>query len=136
LPVKAKKLIKSERHFHYFVIFDAKYIYIQQRTEKDIWKGLFEFPMEEGSQTTVDSPPLLSNFFIKKYGRPSTVDRRLTYRQTLSHQYINGNFYEIRMKKLPEPDASILRIPKTSILTYAFPKIVRTYLEDRLNFLS
>lgn len=134
LPVKAKKLIKSDRHFHYFVLFDAKDIYIKQRTANDIWKGLFEFPMEEevNGQWSMDN----SNILKKINHRPSSKDHRHTYKQTLSHQYINGHFYEIKLEKLPKLDKSYLKIPKNTILNYAFPKIIRSYLEDRLNFLS
>lgn len=133
LPVKAKKLIKSERHFHYFVLFDANDIYIKQRTANDIWKGLFEFPVEEGdSQWSVANSQIL-----KKINQLiSTKNDGFSYRQTLSHQYINAFFYEIQLEKLPKLDKSYIKIPKNTILNYAFPKIVRSYLEDRLNFLS
>jgi A/G-specific adenine glycosylase len=118
------------------VLFDAKDIYIKQRTANDIWKGLFEFPVFESPQSTVNSQQIVSHPYIKKYGEPSTVDCRLSYKQTLSHQYINGHFYEIKLGKLPKLDKTYLKIPKNTILNYAFPKIVRSYLEDRLNFLT
>ncbi|MFN8296083.1 MAG: A/G-specific adenine glycosylase [Chitinophagales bacterium] len=133
LPVKAKKLIKSERHFHYFVLYDAKNIFIRQRTEMDIWKGLFEFPVEEdnGQWSMVNSK------ILKKINhRLSTKNNGLLYKQTLSHQYINGYFYEIRLSKLPKMEKSYLKIPKTEILNFAFPKIVRSYLQARLNYLT
>ncbi|MDB5226176.1 MAG: A/G-specific adenine glycosylase [Bacteroidota bacterium] len=138
LPVKGKKLIKTERHFHYLVLFDAKHIYIKQREANDIWKGLFEFPMVE----EVDSPraTVHSNIFKNMDGVPNrglwTVDHRLSYRQTLTHQLINGHFYELKTKKLLAANTGYLKISKDSISNYAFPKIVRTYLQDRLNFLS
>ncbi len=139
LPVKSKKLLKKNRHFHYFVLYDAKNIFIQQRTGQDIWKGLFEFPMIEvhSSQSIIDSNLLLKNSGISLRGL-STIDHRpkFTCRQTLSHQYINAYFYEIRLEKLPKPGKSHIKIPKNTILNYAFPKIIRTYLEDRLIFLS
>lgn len=134
LPVKAKKLLKKERHFHYIVLHDANNLYIRQRTDRDIWKGLFEFPMEEdvSGQWSIDNSEILQGI-----GRtPSTFEHRPVYKQTLSHQYINGYFYEIRLKKLPNPEQSWLKIPKTSLLSYAFPKIIRSYLADRLNFLT
>ena len=133
LPVKAKKLIKSERHFHYFVLFDSKNIYINQRTENDIWKGLFEFPVEEA----VGQWSMFDSKFLQKINyRLSSFDHCLSYKQTLSHQYINGHFYEIRLSKLPKLEKSYLKIEKKNILNFAFPKIIRTYLEDRLNFLT
>lgn len=133
LPVKSKKLLKKDRHFHYFVLHDAKNIFIRQRTEKDIWKGLFEFPMEEAdSQWSIANSQILK----KITHRLSSKNYGLSYRQTLSHQHINAYFYEIRLDKLPKPDESYLRIAKKSIFEYAYPKIIRSYLADRLNFLS
>ncbi len=133
LPIKAKKLIKSERHFHYFVLYDNKNIYIKQRNENDIWKGLFEFPVEEADSrwSTVNSQ------ILKKINhRLSTKNYGHSYKQTLSHQYINGYFYEIRLNKLPKMEKLYLKVPKTEILNFAFPKIVRTYLQARLNYLT
>lgn len=133
LPIKAKKLIKTERHFHYFVLHDAESIFIKQRIEKDIWNGLFEFPVEEANgQWSIENSMILS----KINHQPSDVDQSLVYKQTLTHQFINAHFYEIKLQKLPELDISYQKIQKKSILYYAFPKIVRSYLEDRLNSLT
>jgi len=133
LPIKSKKLIKTERHFHYFVVYDDKDIYIKQRTEDDIWKGLFEFPVEVADgQWSVDN-----SLILKKIDhRPLTIDHQLTYKQTLTHQLINAHFYEIRFEKIPLLDKFYLKISKKDILKYAFPKIVRIYLEDRLIYLT
>ncbi len=133
LPIKAKKLIKTERHFHYFVLYDAESIFIKQRIGKDIWNGLFEFPVEEANgQWSIENSMILS----KINHQPSDVDQSLVYKQTLTHQFINAHFYEIKLQKLPELDISYQKIQKKSILYYAFPKIVRSYLEDRLNSLT
>lgn len=140
LPVKAKKLIRSERHFHYIVAYDDTHILIRQRDAQDIWKGLFEFPMEEkvnGQWSMVNSKLYKTMIGKQAIGSPSTMrGQTFSYRQTLSHQYINGYFYEVRFKKLPGPPSSFLKIHKTELEKYAFPKIVRAYLQDRLNFLS
>ncbi len=138
LPIKEKKLIKTERHFHYLVLFDAKHIYIQQRKANDIWKGLFEFPMVENDhcRQTTDHSKIFGEIHHLQNGGPWSVDRGLSYKQTLTHQLINGHFYELKTKKLQAYDAGYLKIPKSAIGDYAFPKIVRAYLQDRLNFLS
>jgi A/G-specific adenine glycosylase len=133
LPVKAKKIIKSERYFHYLVMHDDSHIFIRQRTEKDIWKGLFEFPMEERPRFRLRRSELLKNMHANL---SILKPQKFSFRQTLSHQYINGNFYEIRISKLPKPQSGYLKISKTSLPAYAFPKIVRSYLQERLNFLS
>jgi A/G-specific adenine glycosylase len=133
LPIKSKKLIKTERHFHYFVMYDDEYIYIKQRSENDIWKGLFEFPVEE----VIGQWSIANSMFFRKINHlPSTSSQPLTYKQTLSHQYIHGYFYEIQMKRLPNSLHTYLKISKLDLLKYAFPKIVRSYLEDRFIFIS
>lgn len=136
LPIKSKKLIKTERHFHYFVLYDDKNIYIQQRINQDIWKGLFEFPLEEVEQFAVHSSPFLKYKLSLKNGELKTVSCQPIYKQTLTHQLINAYFYEIKFKKLPKLESTYLKIPKKSILDYAFPKIVRSYLLDRLFYLT
>ncbi|HUM52591.1 MAG TPA: hypothetical protein PK431_12285, partial [Chitinophagales bacterium] len=75
--------------------------------------------------------------FIKKIDHQSSIiNQPLSYKQTLSHQHINGYFYEISIEKLPKLDNSYLKIKKSGILNYAFPKIIRSYLENRLIFIS
>jgi len=133
LPVKAKKLIKKERYLHYFVLYDSEYIYIQQRGEQDIWKGLYEFPVEEvNGQWSIDN----SQFLKKINHQPLTINQPLSYKQVLTHQYIHAYFYEMKLKKLPNLDISCLKILKKDILNFAFPKIIRSYLKDRLIFLT
>lgn len=133
LPVKAKKLIKKERYLHYFVLYDDEYIYIQQRGEQDIWKGLYEFPVEEvNGQWSRDN----SQFLKKINHQPLTIDQPLSYKQVLTHQYIHAYFYEMKLKKLPNLDISCLKILRKDILNFAFPKIIRSYLKDRLIFLT
>ncbi len=133
LPVKSKKLIKSNRNLHYFVVYDDKSIYIQQRTSDDIWKGLYEFPMLE----TTSDQDLKKELKILFNGQPPKLPvTPFIYKQTLTHQYISGFFYEIQMQPLPNILQSLLKIRKSTINRYAYPKIVRSYLQDRLNFLS
>ena len=133
LPVKLKKLIKTERHLHYFVLYDKDFIYIKQRHAQDIWKGLFEFPLEEtdGNWSITDSK------ILQKINHQPTLNVNcITYKQTLTHQYIHAYFYEIKLNKLPKTDSGYYKILKKNILDYAFPKIIRTYLKDRLIYLT
>lgn len=48
LPVKAKSKKVKKRYFNYFIhSADGNEIVLQERTEKDIWHGLYEFPLIE-----------------------------------------------------------------------------------------
>ena len=130
-PVKAKKLIKTERALHYFVIYNKKYIYLKQRTENDIWKGLFEFPLEEHSTSENTKRSIDSTLYeINHKVLP------LLYQQTLTHQYIKAYFYEMPCSILPAPQQGWIRVHKSEISSFAFPKIIRQYLSERLIFLT
>ncbi|MCB0509022.1 MAG: A/G-specific adenine glycosylase [Bacteroidetes bacterium] len=132
LPIKSKKLIKTDRFFHYFVLFDDEFILIQQRTQNDIWKDLFEFPLIETKNEKLPKTHLFSDLIQpKQYKKSSFV-----YKQTLSHQHVYARFYEIKLKELPKPKKSMIKIEKSKLFSQTFPKIVRSYLEDRFNYLS
>lgn len=140
LPVKINKIVKANRFFKYYIIYDNQFVYIQKRENEDIWKGLYEFPYIETTNEISEIEHKIQtkeqstlNNYIKKLHAEYTP---YCYTQTLSHQHIKGSFYEIKLKSLLSPPKGWLCIAKTALKEYAFPKIIRSYLEDRLNYLS
>ena len=49
LPVKGKKVKVKSRYFLYYYIRSGGFTVIRKRKDKDIWQGLFDFPLEEYS---------------------------------------------------------------------------------------
>lgn len=50
LPVKVKKIKIKHRYLHYLLIIDRKGdYYVNKRTTKGIWQGLYEFPLHESA---------------------------------------------------------------------------------------
>lgn len=135
LPVKSKKLIRTARRLHYFVWSDGQSLFIRQRADNDIWKGLFEFPLWEelpGSKLSDRKKALSAMSGDMKFRETGS----LTYKQALTHQQIIAVFHEISVENLPATPRGCIRIKQKQLSAYAFPKIIRQYLEDRLNFLS
>ncbi|HNL84631.1 MAG TPA: A/G-specific adenine glycosylase [Chitinophagales bacterium] len=126
-PVKSKKTSMQKREFYFFVYKNKGYTYIVQRDQQDIWKGLYEFPFVE-----IKSEKDKSRF---KKLKPVYTDK-----QQLSHQIIHADFFEIEEKtKLMQFFPDILQFKKIKITTlenYAFPKIIRNYLQQAKLFLS
>lgn len=99
LPVKSKTLTRRERFFAYAVFYHRDKVWVRQRSDKDIWQNLYEFPLLE-----LPAPPadiallpdrLLARFFPG--GMPAGMALRSiskAYRQTLSHQVITAVFCE------------------------------------------
>jgi len=57
LPVKEKSIRKRTRWFYYFILETPDgQVYIHQRTQKDIWEGLYEFILWETDQPLQNGP--------------------------------------------------------------------------------
>jgi A/G-specific adenine glycosylase len=96
LPVKAKKPKVRNRYFNYFIIVNGDKIAMKERVEKDIWKGLYDFPMTETSHEveTLDNLPV--NETTDRFLRMG-VSRKVfkTYTHLLTHQRLSVQFWWI-----------------------------------------
>jgi A/G-specific adenine glycosylase len=103
LPVKSKKMIKKERFLLYFVLKSTDgTTWLRQRSEGDIWAGLYEFPMLELPEKPADGSDWKALFgqWLSKQGgqRPGgslvlTLPR--SHRQTLTHRVVTAFFVEV-----------------------------------------
>ncbi len=130
LPVKSKKLIKQERFFNYLVMSDGKNIVIQQRTEKDIWQHLFQFPMIE----TSDSLMTLEDIEAASKNILYPIKESKVYKQALTHRNIVAKFFLIQVNNIELKD-NWTKIKTDELDTYGFPKIIRDYLSENNNYI-
>jgi A/G-specific adenine glycosylase len=140
LPVKSKSIAKKNRYFH-FLIFNAKgTTWLEKRQGKDIWKGLYQFPMVEVSSDQQDNYTLES--LTTSLQLPDATDLELKgrsrpFRQTLSHQHIHAYFWEITAPTLPEiPEKELISVPLSKLSDFAFPRIIDWYLGDKILYLD
>ncbi|MCC6461647.1 MAG: A/G-specific adenine glycosylase [Saprospiraceae bacterium] len=99
LPIKSKKLAKTDRYFVYAVFYHREHIWVHQRGERDIWQNLYEFPLLELAALPADTgslPALLLSQFFPGGAPPGTRLRGISkpYRQTLSHRVVTAVFCE------------------------------------------
>lgn len=97
LPVKSKSTAKKIRHFHYLVVTDGRKTLLRQRTSKDIWNGLYDFPVLEGEIVDLKKP---FRKLIRTAGSELTSKGRLirqkdlgVSRHVLTHQEIEAHFH-------------------------------------------
>ncbi len=136
LPKKTKKIKKRDRYFLFVIIEDQDGCFlIEKRTKKDIWQGLFQFPLIENEQAFEDTKAikkaLRQNFNLKQkdFDWLYLTD---TFKQTLSHQYIHARFLKIKMKKVPLSNDSQLLINLKELKNYGFPKIIDWFLKEKV----
>jgi len=126
LPVKSKKIKKKNRYFHFLFLEVNKQVAIMQRLGKDIWQGLYQFPLIETEKKDADLVHELK-VIVGKYKKEGPSSK--WYKQTLTHQYIHARFYHYSLDQVKEPEKYIL-ISNKDLKKYAWPKIINQYLED------
>lgn len=130
LPLKKKKIIIRKRWFYYLVLECNNEKVIRQRTGKDIWLGLYEFPHIE-----TDSVQEI-NKILKKAETDKILQKNNykvisisgVFRQQLSHQLIIGRYIHIRLKKKEILSGNLHWVKETVFKKYSFPQIINQYL--------
>ncbi|HLF63735.1 MAG TPA: A/G-specific adenine glycosylase [Saprospiraceae bacterium] len=133
LPMRKMRAQKRKRFFHYFLIIDKKGLVIHQRTTKDIWQQMYDFPMLDVKTPRAPSHVIREDF-IQKFGvkPPFGVKRLQSLSQSLTHQEICCAFYVVRVRRIErrELPADYRYESFENLRTFAFPKVIRTFLSD------
>lgn len=131
LPVKNKMAARRSRYFHYFIIKSQNRVLLQQRTAKDIWQQLYEFPLVETSTAELDSPAVLGQevlAYLNKQNYPLTFMGK-PLKHVLSHQDLFTNFYLVEVKKLPTIGTAI-PVNIADLDNYGLPRVITLFLEN------
>ena len=132
LPAKEKGIKTRERFFNYLVVECGNKIYVNQRTEKDIWQNLYEFILIE-TDWMIPEDQFFKSKSIETLFNTSNVkiDKvSKTYRQKLTHQIITGRFIHITLKNETQPLKKYTAISRNDLKKLAFPKFITSYLQD------
>lgn len=133
-PVKQQKAKTKNRYFHYFhIIYNNVYTYLNRRTEQDIWKGLFEFPLIETDEP-VDFAALQQTDAFRSFFE-GIDDLHITVEMTgrkhvLSHRIIYADFYRVEIRTEGKGLQPYRKIPVEEIEKYAIPRLIHIYLEN------
>ena len=135
LPVKEKKTKTSERHFHYFLLRHRGHVWINHRSGKDIWKGLYDLPLIESAKAEKTEKIFASKLFRGIIGNKKFTVKNVSpvFRHVLSHQNIYATFVEIEVSAAV-PGKNLLRIKENSLHKYAVPRLIDRYLESRKRY--
>ena len=131
-PVKQNKTQTKDLFLYYFHIHDASHLYIKQRQGKGIWQNLFEFPLIE-SEKVLSFDEIAQTFFSKKWLPDELAcDFRLIIenrKHVLSHRILYANFYELKLKQLPDAPHELIRIARTEMDHYPVHRLMQFYLD-------
>jgi A/G-specific adenine glycosylase len=109
LPVRSKTMVKKDRFFVYFIVRYRDKVFVRQRTDKDIWQNLWEFPLAETealpqNRHSVESLMRQHLFADDRAGAKAVLQAvSMPWRQVLTHRVVHAVFCEI---ELPDDTAA------------------------------
>ena len=125
LPVKQGRTTLRTRYFNYLHIVVAGRTYLRKRTGKDIWQGLYEFPLIE-SKKVLSEPALLRAVGMgwKVQGRQRPV------KHVLSHQVIMATFWQVLPPAGSKAEKDWVAVKPAALHAYAVPRLIEWYVEN------
>lgn len=136
-PVKNPKIPPKKIFFYFFVIeiinAEGFSFYIKRRSDKDIWRNLYDFPSVEFTEP-VEVMTVL-NEFLKIINQTNAVVKNIsnTYVHQLTHRQINATFIRLIVDKLIDisDKNSLLLVSERDIEKYPVPRLLEKYLTDQ-----
>lgn len=134
-PIKKAKIQIRKRYLHYFLIIDNKNrSIIEKRKENDIWKELYQLPLLENKSSKYLNENEILKFIKSQLKSIKNIELKSRKRlvHPLTHQLLNLNFYEIRLKNplLLKNNSAFLVKSLKNFENFAFPRIVRKYFDS------
>lgn len=139
LPVKNKMAKRRTRYFNYIILKSKNQLLLQQRTAKDIWQQLYEFPLVESKEPHPLTPSpkergdIIAGKEIHSYlakNKTNLIPVSQPLKHVLSHQDIMATFYVVDVKKLPILE-NAFAIDITDLDHYALPRVITLFLEKK-----
>jgi len=131
LPFKSKRIKIKNRYFIAFLINTNEGFAIKKRTDKDIWKALFELPLVEvpsfEKRIAQQASELYEGFSENENYEFQELSE--TYNQKLSHQEIHVVFAQI--KPLADLKLSKEYLYTRNLTKFAFPNIFILYFRSK-----
>ena len=137
LPVKNPKAKPSDRWFYYFDLHWRRngevYGWMRRRTDNDIWRGLWEFPLLETPHELNDIElQTAAKEYVSNNFQLSTFSYQLSppYRHQLTHRTIHARFLQAELPDAPDflpPDG--LEMTLRQMKSVPVPRLIDKHLQ-------
>lgn len=131
LPTRGKKTAARSRYFTYLIIKYNEYTFINRRKNKDIWQGLYEFPLIE-THKPITLPRLTKHSEWKKiFGRNKHTISYVSevVKHQLSHQTLYTQFIMVDILTLPRIlNSDYEMVLATDVDQYSTPKVIDNFM--------
>lgn len=130
-PVKQGKTAQRVRYFNYLELVDeGGNTWIRRRNGKDIWQGLYEFPMIETAEPVDFGGLRETDSFRVLLPEGYTLEKSTAMpKHQLSHQTLYAVFHRLRLAGEPAETEGWQMIRAAELREYAVPRLIELYLE-------
>lgn len=131
-PVKQNRTKTKERYFHYLYIIYKGSTWLHRREGKDIWTGLYEFPLIETEEAMDFAGLQQTETFRRLLGEAGKLQMSIDLsgiKHVLSHQILYAAFYRVEIERPTPALQTYLSVPLEEVEKYAVPRLIHIYLE-------
>ncbi|MDR1654219.1 MAG: A/G-specific adenine glycosylase [Prevotellaceae bacterium] len=127
LPCKMSKTAVTNRYLNYICVLHNGYTYLKKRSQKDIWQGLYEYPLIETAEACTFEQLLACEKF-KLLTEEQSIRAFLQlpiHRHILSHQRLYATCIVIGIEQeTPVLQQNYLRIPVADFDRFPIPRLI------------
>lgn len=130
LPVKEKKLKQKTRFFYFFLLGHKDLVAVKERSEKDIWRHLYQFPaIETGQKADVDEviATAVQTGWLRSAQDVTAISEEFV--QKLTHQTIKGVFITATVRQKSKLTRDHEWVQREELNALAFPRMLKIFLE-------
>lgn len=125
-PVKSKKIKITHRYFNYLFFHEEDTFMVKKRSENDIWKNLYDFPMIE-TDTSTPTEKLIKDAHLEDY----LIQKTSSVQHILSHQKLHINFIHIpQIPSVEKRNTNWELIHHDELKNHPFPKVIENFLKS------
>ncbi len=138
LPYKDSKIKIRQRYFTYLFISTRQegenYTILNKRAGKDIWQGLYEFPLIE-TERLLPIDDLMNHELFRYFvngSMPLVEEVSRDYIHQLTHQRIHARFVKISIQELGYvASENFIRLPIAELGHYPLPRLLDKFLRGK-----
>ncbi|MEN6363214.1 MAG: A/G-specific adenine glycosylase [Bacteroidales bacterium] len=128
LPVKLANAKKQNRYFHYLFFTDGTCTYIQQRTKKDIWQQLWEFPLIESDREERIETLLKRKDVSAWTDGHGTIGTPVNLKHILTHRVIFAKFIPVHIENMGNIPVFWKKIKINELNHYAVSRLMELFI--------
>lgn len=132
LPAKKSPAKQRQRFFVYVAVVSRNgETIVYKRSQSDVWKGLFEFPLYELNEIPDDDQLMQLVDSVEWIGDDRSIEfGQSMYKHVLSHQIINARFVILRGDIVDPIPGHFIKIPLPDIRSYPVSRLTEKFIND------